>query len=103
MLRLIVDFNAVRNGLVRGLSEDLHGGGEVTTGERIHLDDCEGTQAMGVICKIEDGLIYAGVLDWGYLLPEPKVITATVRPEQLDPIVRGLRIQGAEKREPVPV
>ena len=97
MLRLTVDFNAVRDGVVRGLSEELSGKGEITTGERILLDDGEGIQAIGVISNIADDLIYAGVLDWGYILPEPETVIETLEPER-NPQIPGLRIQGAERQ-----
>lgn len=96
MLRLRVDFNAVRDGLVRGRATAISGTGELAKGERVLLDDGEGTQALGVISRIADSLVYAGVTDWGYVA-EPETVTETQEPERT-PQINGLRIAGAERQ-----
>ncbi len=95
-LRMLVDFNAVRDGLVRGLMSELDGTGEVVTGERILLDDGEGMRALGVIADITDDLIFAGVIDYGYAV-QPATITETQEPER-NPKLLGVQIQGAERQ-----
>src|SRR5271154_3239504 len=68
MLTLVADFNAVSNGLVRGLSEDLHGG-EPRLGALVLLCDGEEQEAFGVVREARDGLVFAAV-DWETLSPE---------------------------------
>jgi hypothetical protein len=63
MLKLTVDFNAVANGLVRGLQEDALGDGEPVEGALIVLDDGEGNEALGTVREVRDGLVFAAI-DW---------------------------------------
>lgn len=94
MLTLIADFNAVSDGLVRGLSEDVQGG-EPTPGALVLLCDGEENEAFGVVREARDGLVFASV-DWETLSPEgayqywsalpvldhgrPSAVTGDVRP-----------------------
>jgi len=61
MLTLTVDFNALASGLVRGLQQDA--AGDLVEGALALLDDSEGNEALGTVCEIRDGLVFAAV-DW---------------------------------------
>lgn len=63
MLTLTVDFNALANGLVRGLLEDTGGDGELTEGTLVLLNDGEGNEALGTLREVRDGLVFTEV-DW---------------------------------------
>jgi hypothetical protein len=118
MLTLTVDFNALANGLVRGLQQDVVGDGDPRDGEPVELSDGEGNVAQGVLREVRDGLVFAEV-DWAtwspgtILSPAPDgvsgkerevILSATgdhIRP--LVPTSKGKSgIASAQERLPVP-
>lgn len=72
MLTLTVDFNALANGCVRGLQEDVTGTGEPNNGALVLLVDGEGNEAMGTLGEIRDGLVFAAV-DWRTFGPSGRI------------------------------
>jgi len=67
MLTLIVDFNAARDGVVRGLLEDVVDGRDLDDGTLVLLRDGEGNEALGSIQGVNDTLIHAAIRwdTWG--------------------------------------
>jgi hypothetical protein len=90
MLTLIVDFNAAKDGVVRGLIEDVDGH-EPVDGALILLRDGEGNEALGVIRDIADGLVHAEV-DWNTWSPEGtiQVVVSQVLPSGRGSVVESI-------------
>jgi hypothetical protein len=81
MLTLKVDFNAARDGCVRGLERETTADAPddaLVVGASALLDDGEGNQALGTVQRIENGLIFAEVdwSSWGKIFGRTVVITS---------------------------
>lgn len=81
MLTLRVDFNAARDGCVRGLERDATAdttADKLVVGASALLDDGEGNQALGTVQRVENGLVFAEVdwSSWGKIVGRTVVITS---------------------------
>lgn len=63
MLRLLVDFDRVRDGMVRGRLEDATGPRPLRVGDRVLLHDGGGHEAWGVVHALERDLAPVAI-DW---------------------------------------
>jgi hypothetical protein len=65
MIRLLVDFNNTRDGVVKGALRRLQGDGaqRVDVGDRIFLTDGDEHWSWGRVTRIERGLLFAEI-DW---------------------------------------
>jgi hypothetical protein len=61
MLRLLVDFNEIRDGVVRGLPEDVDGGADLVPGDHIVLHDGGEHEALGTVERLDNDLIYVQI------------------------------------------
>jgi hypothetical protein len=77
MLTLMIDFNAQADGLVRGLQTGITGDGDPTMGAPVILSDGEGSEALGTLREIRDGLVFAEV-DWDTYGPAGHIETALI-------------------------
>lgn len=61
MTKLIVDFNAIRDGTIRALRR--HASGPLDEGDRVRLIDDEEHVAEGIVERLEGDLVYVAI-DW---------------------------------------
>jgi hypothetical protein len=79
MLTIRVDFNALDSGLVRGRVYGNVDGAELVTGRLVLLDDGEGSEALGTIEELRDGLVFAAV-EWGTFGPAGIISPVSLTP-----------------------
>ena len=63
MLRLMVDFNEIRDGIVTGLTEDVTGAPRALIGDRVVLHDDGEHEMSGIVTGVRSGLVDATV-EW---------------------------------------
>jgi hypothetical protein len=92
MFRLLVDFNEIQDGVVRGLPEDAEGLGDPSEGDRLLLHDDGEHEAFGTVERLENDLIYAKI-DWSSFGPagRPLIVTRYEEARPINSNVGGVR------------